>query len=97
LPSSEKLVRSAIRKSRTETGQNERRRDRAPRPRSKAHPTPSTSGAQTLEHEPKDFDTPPRGSLDEKIVRKKNIPFQIIFWVGIVLVLYFFYRVFSGH
>jgi len=50
-----------------------------------------------LEHEPKDFDTPPRGSLDEKIVKKKNIPFQIIFWVGIVLVLYFFYRVFSGH
>jgi hypothetical protein len=61
------------------------------------HPTPSTSGAHTLVHEPKDFDTPPRGSLDEKIVKKKNIPFQIMFWVGIVLVLFFFYRVFSGH
>jgi hypothetical protein len=61
------------------------------------HQTFQHSGAHILDHEPKDFDTPPRGSLDEKIVKKKNIPFQIIFWVGIVLVLYFFYRVFSGH
>jgi len=50
-----------------------------------------------LVHEPKDFDTPSRGSLDEKIIKKKNFPFQILFWVGIIIVLFVFYRVFSGH
>ena len=35
-------------------------------------------------------------NLDEKIVKKKSIPAQLVFWVGIVLVLYLFYKAFSG-
>jgi hypothetical protein len=35
--------------------------------------------------------------LDEKIVKKKSIPAQIVFWFVIVVALYAFYKAFSGH
>jgi hypothetical protein len=36
-------------------------------------------------------------NLDEKIVKKKSIPAQIVFWLVIVVALYAFYKAFSGH
>jgi hypothetical protein len=39
--------------------------------------------------------TPPRHSLDEKIVKKKSIPAQIVFWLGIVLFLFLIYKALS--
>ena len=36
-------------------------------------------------------------SLDEKIVKKKSIPAQIVFWIVIIGALYMFYKAFSGH
>jgi hypothetical protein len=36
-------------------------------------------------------------NLDEKIVKKKSIPAQIVFWVLAILLLYAFYKAFSGH
>ena len=35
--------------------------------------------------------------LDEKIVKKKSIPAQIVLWVVIIVLLYAFYKAFSGH
>lgn len=37
-----------------------------------------------------------RENLDEKIIKKKSIPAQIVLWTVIVVLLYAFYRVFSG-
>ena len=39
----------------------------------------------------------PNRSLDEKIVKKKSIPAQIVFWIVIAGALYMFYKAFSGH
>ena len=36
-------------------------------------------------------------NLDEKIVKKKSIPAQIVFWVLALVLLYAFYKAFSGH
>ncbi len=36
-------------------------------------------------------------SLDEKIVKKKSIPAQIVFWGVAIGVLYAFYKALSGH
>ncbi|HZL26340.1 MAG TPA: hypothetical protein VFC39_07410 [Acidobacteriaceae bacterium] len=36
-------------------------------------------------------------SLDEKIVKKKSIPAQIVLWVVIVGLLFLFYKAISGH
>jgi uncharacterized membrane protein YvbJ len=36
-------------------------------------------------------------NLDEKIVKKKSIPAQIVFWLVVVGLLYAFYKAFSGH
>jgi hypothetical protein len=36
-------------------------------------------------------------TLDEKIVRRKSIPAQIVLWVVILGLLYAFYKAFSGH
>jgi len=36
-------------------------------------------------------------SLDEKIVKKKSIPAQIVFWLVAIGLLYAFYKAFSGH
>jgi uncharacterized membrane protein YvbJ len=35
--------------------------------------------------------------VDEKIVKKKSIPAQIVLWVVIIVLLYAFYKAFSGH
>jgi hypothetical protein len=35
--------------------------------------------------------------VDEKIVKKKSIPAQIALWVVIIVLLYAFYKAFSGH
>jgi len=35
--------------------------------------------------------------LDEKIVKKKSIPAQIVFWLFVIVSLYAFYKAFSGH
>jgi hypothetical protein len=35
--------------------------------------------------------------LDEKIIKKKSIPAQIVFWLVVVGLLFLFYKVFSGH
>ena len=43
------------------------------------------------------LNTPARGSLDEKIVKKKSIPAQIVFWLVAIGLLYAFYKAFSGH
>jgi hypothetical protein len=40
---------------------------------------------------------PNKVTLDEKIVRKKSIPAQIVFWLVAVALLYMFYKAFSGH
>jgi hypothetical protein len=40
---------------------------------------------------------PNKVTLDEKIVRKKSIPAQIVFWIVVVGLLYMFYKAFSGH
>jgi len=40
---------------------------------------------------------PNKVTLDEKIVRKKSIPAQIVFWMVIVGALYMFYKAFSPH
>jgi hypothetical protein len=37
------------------------------------------------------------GKLDRKIVRKKSIPAQIAFWIVVIVLLFAFYRAFSGH
>jgi hypothetical protein len=37
------------------------------------------------------------GKLDEKIIKKKSIPAQIVFWLVVVVLLYAFYKAFSGH
>ena len=39
----------------------------------------------------------PEGKRDEKIVRKKSIPAQIVLWVVIIGLLFLFYRAFAGH
>ncbi len=59
-----------------------------------AHQTPKTrdsqpyrNGASALSNE----------SLDEKIVKKKSIPAQIVLWVVIIGLLYLFYKAFAGH
>lgn len=52
-----------------------------------------------MSHDPNnpiDLNTPSRGSLDEKIIKKKSIPAQIALWIVIVALLFVFYRVFSG-
>jgi hypothetical protein len=36
-------------------------------------------------------------NLDEKIARKKSIPAQIVLWVVAIVLLYAFYKAFSGH
>jgi len=36
-------------------------------------------------------------NLDEKIVKKKSIPAQIVLWTVIVVLLFAFYKAFSGH
>jgi len=36
-------------------------------------------------------------NLDEKIAKKKSIPAQIVFWVVAAVLLYAFYKAFSGH
>ena len=36
-------------------------------------------------------------NLDEKIAKKKSIPAQIVFWVIAIVLLYAFYKAFSGH
>jgi hypothetical protein len=36
-------------------------------------------------------------NLDEKIVKKKSIPAQIVLWIVIVVLLYAFYKALSGH
>jgi hypothetical protein len=36
-------------------------------------------------------------NLDEKIAKKKSIPAQIVFWVVAIILLYAFYKAFSGH
>ena len=36
-------------------------------------------------------------NLDEKIVKKKSIPAQIVFWIVVIVLLYAFYKAFSGH
>jgi hypothetical protein len=36
-------------------------------------------------------------NLDEKIVKKKSIPAQIVFWIVIIVALCAFYKAFSGH
>ncbi len=36
-------------------------------------------------------------NLDEKIVKKKSIPAQIVFWILALVLLYAFYKAFSGH
>jgi hypothetical protein len=38
-----------------------------------------------------------RENLDEKIVKKKSIPAQIVLWIVIVGLLYAFYWALSGH
>jgi hypothetical protein len=38
-----------------------------------------------------------KDNLDEKIARRKSIPAQIVLWVGILFLLYMFYKAFSGH
>jgi|GEM_PF-3403295 len=38
-----------------------------------------------------------RENLDEKIVKKKSIPAQIVLWVVVIALLYLFYRALSGH
>ena len=35
--------------------------------------------------------------LDEKVARKMSIPAQIVLWVVILVLLYAFYKAFSGH
>ena len=40
---------------------------------------------------------PNKVTLDEKIVRKKSIPAQIVFWLVAIGLLYMFYKAFSGH
>ena len=35
--------------------------------------------------------------LDEKIVKKKSIPAQIVFWLFVLVALFAFYKAFSGH
>jgi hypothetical protein len=37
------------------------------------------------------------GKLDRKIVRKKSIPAQIVFWVVVIGLLWLFYKALSGH
>jgi hypothetical protein len=37
-----------------------------------------------------------RENLDEKIVKKKSIPAQIVLWIVIVGLLYLFYKGISG-
>jgi uncharacterized membrane protein YvbJ len=34
---------------------------------------------------------------DEKIAKKKSIPAKIVFWVVAIVLLYAFYKAFSGH
>jgi len=34
--------------------------------------------------------------LDEKIVKKRNIPAQIVFWVGVLVILYLVYKAITG-
>jgi hypothetical protein len=36
-------------------------------------------------------------NLDEKVAKKKSIPAQIVFWVIAIVLLYAFYKAFSGH
>ena len=36
-------------------------------------------------------------NLDEKIVKKKSVPAQIVFWIVVIVLLYAFYKAFSGH
>ena len=38
-----------------------------------------------------------KSDLNEKIIKKKSIPAQIVFWLFIVAALYAFYLAFSGH
>jgi hypothetical protein len=38
-----------------------------------------------------------RVTLDEKIVRKKNIPAHIVFWTVAIGLLYLFYKALTGH
>ena len=40
---------------------------------------------------------PNKVTLDEKIVRKKSIPAQIVFWIVVIGALYMFYKAFSPH
>jgi len=35
--------------------------------------------------------------LDEKIIKKRNIPAIITFWFVVVILLYAFFKAFSGH
>jgi hypothetical protein len=36
-------------------------------------------------------------NLDEKIAKKRSIPAQIAFWLIVIVLLYAFYKAFSGH
>lgn len=36
-------------------------------------------------------------NLDEKIAKKKSIPAQIVFWIVALVLIYAFYKAFSGH
>jgi hypothetical protein len=36
-------------------------------------------------------------NLDEKVAKKKSIPAQIVFWVIAIVLLYAYYKAFSGH
>jgi hypothetical protein len=38
-----------------------------------------------------------KDNLNEKIAKKKSIPAQIVFWVIAIVLLYAFYKAFSGH
>ena len=38
-----------------------------------------------------------KSDLNEKIIKKKSIPAQIVFWLFIVAALYAFYLALSGH
>jgi hypothetical protein len=40
---------------------------------------------------------PHHENLDEKIVKKKSIPAQIVLWLVVLGLIYLFYKAFSGH
>ena len=38
-----------------------------------------------------------KDALDEKIIKKRNIPAIITFWLVVAALLFAFYKAFSGH